>query len=508
MRVRSTCWVAVALVCCGVIGARGNELSQREFSRGLAELHSGGSADQARARFEAAVVADPDDSFARYYLAASLAEAGESEAAVEHLREALRLRPDFPEASADLGALLVRLDRPAEALPWLELASTRGDLRGRAQLMIGVVQLRLGDMDAAVESLRAAAIGDPGVAVDARFYEGVAERRRGRDEVAREHFEWVVRAAPSSPFGVEAQRFLSLGGGFRERPWVVYVSMGFDYDSNVTLETDEQESRADQTLPDPEDGSFHLRAGGRYRLWGNDDTALTFGYEFFQRLYFDLNEYNLQGHRPGLRLTHRMDDFRFGLSVDYDYFLIEEFSYLQRVTGVPWAAYHLGDWGRSELSYRVRWNGFFRRPPGGGALTDPDGELADDVLDSVTHRPILRQYFYVDGPGRYLSIAYLFEYRDPVDGGDARFEYESHGVEVGVGWLLPWRVSTRATYTYRYEDYDVDGRRDEPHEFVVGFRRPITSNLSALAAYRGTIQESNQFDYDRHIASLAFEFVF
>ncbi len=518
--------LTIALFGAGSAGA--DEASERAYSQGLAELHGGGSAQASRGRFEASqaarsrfetsqaarsrfetsVAADPDDAFARYYLASALAKEGEVDDAIEHLRAALRLRPGFAEAAADLGTLLVRTDKAAEALPWLDLAAERADLRGRAMLMAGVAKLRLGELDAAVESFRAAAVHEPGVAVTARFYEGVAETRKGRDDIARGHFEWVVRQSPSSAFGVEAQHFLSKGGGFRERPWAVYLSLGVDYDSNVTLETDAQGDRADGTLPDNGDGSVNVRLGGRYRVWGNQDTALTVGYELFQRLYFDLDDYNLQGHRPGVRLTHRWRDVRVGVSLDYDYFLLEGHSYLQRVTGVPWIALHEGGWGRSEVSYRVRWNGYFRRPPGGGAAADPDGELADDVLDAVSHRPIVRQYFYLDGPGRSVSVAYLFEHRDPIDGGDSRFEYDSHGVEVGVDWLLPWRVTSRATYTFRREEYARDGRVDEPHEFVIGLRRPITANMTASAAYRGTIQDSNQFEYERHIGSLAIDYVF
>ncbi len=508
MRLHWVVAIASALSWCFVAASQADEASQRAYSKGLAELHSSGASDSSRAQFEAAVEADPEDAFARYYLASAMAQAGESGAAIEQLREALRLRPGFAEAAADLGVLLVRTDRPSEAIPWLELASERVDLRGRATLMLGVARLRLGELDAAIEKLRAAAVLEPAVELEARFYEGVAESRKGRVDAARGHFEWVVARSPKSPFAVEAQRFLSQGGELRERPWVVYASLGVEYDTNVTLETDQQKDRDDLTLPDKDDTSFSIRVGGRYRLWGNEDTSLTFGYEFFQRLYVDLNEYNLQGHRPGFRLTHRWRDFRFGFAVDYDYFLIEEFSYLQRVTGIPWAAFQEGDWGRSELSYRVRWNGFYRTPPGGGALIDPDDEVPGDVLDSVSHRPILRQYFYIDGPARYVSLAYLFEYRDPVGNGESQFEFISNGVEVGVGWLLPWRISSHATYTYRYEDYSENGRLDQPHEIVVGLRRPITRNLSVSAAYQGTIHDSNQFEYDRHIVSTAFEFVF
>ncbi len=484
----------------------GDEASQRAYSKGLVEWNASGSAQSAMAHFTAAVQADPQDAFAHYHLGMARASLGETAAAIEDLRTALRLRPDFPIAAADLGVLLVRENRPAEALPWLEAATAEPRLRGRAKLMSGVARLRLGEIDAAVEDLRAAVALDPTIAAEARYYEGVAESRRGDDDAAREHFEWVVREHPTSAVAFEAQRFLD-GAGSGDRPYLIYAAIGLDYDSNVTLETDAEIGGDDLQPSDNADGNVHFRVGARYRLWGNENTALTAGYELFQRVYFELDEYNLQAHRPGLRLSHRWNDFFFGVAADYDFFLLQTESYLQRVSGLPWVAMHTGDWGRSELSYRLRWNDFFRRPPD-SAVADPDGDIDDDVLDSISHMPILRQYFYVDGADRYVSAAWVFERRNPVGDGDELYAYTANGVELAVAWALAWQLSAQAEYMYQYQDYDEEGRVDEPHQVVVGLRRPIVERLFATAAYRGLFHESNQFPYDRHIGSLTLEYVF
>ena len=486
-----------------------SEISERSYSVGLAELHGGRSTDGAPLEsFERAVQSDPDDPYARYYLGVAQSVAGDLEAAVRELQEALRLKPDFAVAAADLGVVLLRSGRTAEAIPLLEAAARHADMRARSKLVLGVAQLRLGETDAAIGSFRTAAILDPGIALTARYYEGVAEWRRDRKEVARKQFRWVVSESPDSVFGREAARFLGSARVSEQRSYSASIAVGIDYDSNVTLETDGQTARGDETLPDSGDANFHLRAAGRYLVWHRADTAVTVGYEFFQRLYFDLDEYNLQGHRPDIRLTHRWRNLRFGVAAGYDYFSLDLKSYLQRATALPWVAIHQSDWGRSELSYRVRWNVFFRRPPGGGAAVDPDGELADDVLDSVTHRPILRQYLYIDGSENFVSLGYVFERREPIGGGDERFAFDSHGVEIGGGWLLPAGVRARASYAFQREGYDRDGRVDRPHLIRLALSRFLSDNLGATVAYQGLVQDSNQFEYDRHIASLSLEYVF
>ncbi len=506
MRRRAIGALAIWLALLNAPPGAANELSERSYSVGLAELHGHrGSSDDPLKRFEAAVAADPEDPYARYYLGVARAAGGDLDAAADELSTALRLKPDFTEAAADLGVVLVRLGRNAEAIPVLAQAEKRPDLRARSKLVLGVARLRLGELDTAIADFRASSALDPTVAAVADYYEGVALRRRGDQDLARRKFEEVVRATPDTSIGREAARFLRSEGSSVERPYTAYAAVGVDYDSNVTLETGRQSRLGGRPLPDAGDGNVHFRVGGRLQLWRGERTALTAGYEFFQRLYFDLEDYNLQAHRPDIRLTHEWRQFRFGLATDYDFFLLDRSSYLQRFTASPWAAMHEADWGRTEISYRLRWNGFFRPPPGGGQAADPDSELGDDVLDSLTHRPILRQYIYIDGPERYVSIAYRFERREPIGNGDERFGFDGHGVELGAGWVLPAQIQLRANYEFQREEYDGDGRVDEPHRLTIGLRRFLTEYIAATVAYRGLFHESNQFEYERHIASLGLE---
>jgi len=71
---------------------------------------------------------------------------GDAETAALYLREAVRLRPDLADAYYELGATLLDLDRPQEALEWLDqgverLSERDSDLRdflfaGRAEALI------------------------------------------------------------------------------------------------------------------------------------------------------------------------------------------------------------------------------------------------------------------------------------------------------------------------------------------------------------------------------------
>lgn len=61
------------------------------------------------------------------YLAWSLSRLGRYEEAVSHCRRAIELDPGYPNAYNDLGAYLIELGRPGEAIPWLRRAAGLSD---------------------------------------------------------------------------------------------------------------------------------------------------------------------------------------------------------------------------------------------------------------------------------------------------------------------------------------------------------------------------------------------
>lgn len=61
------------------------------------------------------------------YLAWSLSKLGRFREAIEHCRRAIELDPDYPNAYNDLGAYLVEVGRPGEAIPWLRRAAAFSD---------------------------------------------------------------------------------------------------------------------------------------------------------------------------------------------------------------------------------------------------------------------------------------------------------------------------------------------------------------------------------------------
>lgn len=480
----------------GLAGA--SERSERLYSRALVELHAG-RAERARELLDEAVSADPHDGYALYYRGTIRGRLGDLDGAIADLRSALQARPDLDEAALDLGVALIEKGDDAAAIPPLEQAARKSVLEAHARLYLGIAQLHVGRLDVSRSNLLAAVELDPKLAVTGQYYLGLVDRRAGRNEDAERYFTGVTEAAPESAAGREAREILerTRAGG---KPWTVYGSAGFQYDSNVVLAGD------DVGVSEEDDGRAVLGAGAAYAPRLNENLGLSVGYEFFQSLHFDLHEFDLQNHRPEVRLLARWNAVRFGLLARYDFYLRDGSSFLHQATGSPWVSIDEGGLGRLETYYRVRLRDFL--------------ESDFDVRDAVNQAPGIRQVFYLGEAARYLSVGYQFDREDPNRNTDDAnsFAYDGHEVNFGMGWTFPFGLAAQLDYAYRREQYPEDslftaanptrqGRLDKVHQLAFLARQPIGDHVRLVAGYFGTFNGSNSptFDYDRHIVSLGVE---
>jgi Tfp pilus assembly protein PilF len=480
------------LLHCGLAGA--SEQSTRLSSRGLVELHAG-HYSEALALFDQAVAADPNDVYARYYRAVTRGRLHDLEGAITDLRAALAAKPDFDQAALELGAALVQTGAYAEAIPWLQQAQRAPESEAQASLFLGLAQLRLGRLGAARTNFQRAE-KDPQQRVAARYFEGVVAYREGNQAEAERLFAEVVRTSPESEMKHEADLFLQRLRGTAGRAYNVYGALGFEYDSNVVLAPSNDVIDQAAGISRQADGRATLAAGGSGVLWQHDRTQLSVGYDFYQSLHFHLTGFNLQDDGPSVQLVTAIGPFQFGLLGRYDYYLLSTDSFLQEGRALPWLTV-LDDNGRTEIFYRMRRRDFIKQDFW--------------IRDAFNHSAGLQRYFYLDSADRYVFLGYRYDREDPIHGSAAaeQFGYDGQEVSGGVGWTLPAGITADFAYAYRYENYAPasDGRHDNQHDFMLVGRKDLTEYLALVAGYFGTINNSTQeeFQYDRHIGSVALE---
>ncbi len=145
--------------------------------------------------YRATLARSPESWVAHLNLGAALDEAGDSAAALPHLRRALELKPGHPETLNTLGNTLNRLGRPAEARPLLEQAVQRQPRFAAAHNTLGVARMALGEHEAGLAAFRRAVELAPGL-VTAQVNLGWALVQGGRRAEGLERLQRVHRGHP------------------------------------------------------------------------------------------------------------------------------------------------------------------------------------------------------------------------------------------------------------------------------------------------------------------------
>jgi len=487
--------------------ALASEESERLYSRGLVDFHAEHYADALK-QFDAAVAADGKDLYARYYRGVTRGRLEDYKGAASDLREVVAAKPDFDQAALELGVALVQSGASRDAVPWLTQAQRVPENAAQAALFLGIAQLRLDDIPAArAEFARAAQ--DPALRDAARYYEGVCDYREGKLAEAETAFNTVATSTPDSALGREATAFLARvrGGGAAApaRAYSLYAAAGFLYDSNVVLAPANEALKSGLGISKQSDGAATLEVGGTVAPWRGEHTELSLGYDFYQSLYFDLDQFDIQDHRPTVQFLYHNGPVQAGILGRYDYYFLRADSFLQDGTGLPWVSVQSGNAGRTDVYFRFRRRDFLKKPFSG-------------LRDALNYSPGVVQYFYLGAPERYVSLGYRFDREDPVNASGDQYGYDGNEVSAGGGWAFAWGISADAEAAYRHETYqpqsasDPSGapgqdRRDDEYQAVFGIHKELTEHLRVSGTYYGTWNNSNKkaFEYDRNVGAVTLE---
>jgi Flp pilus assembly protein TadD len=180
-----------------------------------------GQPDEAITCFREALRLKPDYPEAHYNLGTTLGELGRREEAVVCYREAIRLRPDYAEALNNLGLALTELGRPGEAAVLLrQAARLRADfVEGHNNL--GLALADLGRFDEAISHYEQALRLKPDYA-DAHANLAGVYMNQGRLEESIASYDHALRLQPNSASAHCNRALALLLAGDYERGWPKY----------------------------------------------------------------------------------------------------------------------------------------------------------------------------------------------------------------------------------------------------------------------------------------------
>jgi tetratricopeptide (TPR) repeat protein len=151
---------------------------------------------QAAPLLEKALAEDEENVEVRFNLAFAYSQLNQDDKAIEHYAKLLEQKPDLPQARMNLGMLLLRQKRPAEAAPYLETFALARSSDFRAQFYYAHALEGAGKAEQAIALYQRAVELDPNSA-EATLGLGRTLARAGRFDEAERHYRQAAAIDPS-----------------------------------------------------------------------------------------------------------------------------------------------------------------------------------------------------------------------------------------------------------------------------------------------------------------------
>lgn len=196
----------------GVVDAAlaGIPAAARELYERALRAAQGGERKEAVEHLKRAVELHPQFSLARNEMGVQYMALGQPERAAEVLREAIKLTPEVAMLHLNYGLVLVQQKKHAEAERALRDALARDPALAVARLYLGRVLIKLARLDEAEKELRAALQTGGEAPMSAAYrYLGALYIERGERERAAEALETYLRLAPQAPDAAQVRDIIA-----------------------------------------------------------------------------------------------------------------------------------------------------------------------------------------------------------------------------------------------------------------------------------------------------------
>ena len=484
------------------------------------------SQESNESRWERAAAENPDDPDVAWALARELADAGETEAAIEQLRAVTSRWPDRRAGAwLLLGRLLSEQGREGEAVEPLERAVAAHPTSGPARFHLALALRATGRLEEADAQLRFAAFHAPELAAEATLLRALGRLERDDEAVARQLLEETIELDPDGDAAHGAR--LLLRQQTRERRhygFQIDAHAGGQYEDNVRLESG--------AVPGAEIDGDYAATWGSTLTWdvplpgfGGEGDGGRFG--FVTSAYYEGTDYRdedvFDGHDVGGLGSLRWNlSPRASLRFDglYGHSFLDDASYYQRTDLRPNFLFGLGEragvlrfWG----SYA--WVRFDDRPL-----------FSSLERDGNTFGGGLEHFFGVPGLSEAWAGWYFDWQRTTTEseadllGFEGDFDNDRYRGGFRTRFGLPFEFSLQTNASLAGEFYENENLLDFLTQLQVGdpgrakaredwlldtsvtLVRPLwrTIDLELRWSYLQRFSNADLYDYDRSIYGVAF----
>ncbi len=430
----------------------------------------------------------PGEPELHYYQGVAAASSGDDLQAVNAFALAAALDPHLAWVQADLGISLFRLGEFELAEDHLLEALLQGPDDADVLLHLGLIDLENGNNERGQRLLEESAALDPGVAALAFYQAANYELDQNRVNNAMLLLERAILAAGPQDWRDASTQLLAALAESEVQTQRLRLSagVGFEYDDNLTVSEQDLSTGIG-------DNAVTMEAGLEVDLLGRDAYGISAGYDFYQSLYQDLTNFDLQSHEPHAEIYGVFGGFRPILGYTYRN---------QNYGGKDYLSGHLLELDTTLCGWR---NSCALLAVGFERLHyNPTPER-----DAYRYGLVLgQQTLFMRGLVAF-TLSWEPEWQDAVS---SDFDYSAQIVRAGLSFSLnALRQGTWLGLSYEFESRDYEdlirslgaNRQDDQHLFWAGLRIPLLGPTQVSFDYMRIGSRSNipTLTYDENIVS-------
>jgi tetratricopeptide (TPR) repeat protein len=464
--------VLVLLLAFTVSAACAETVEKAAFNQGLA-LFKKGDFKSARQAFESSILTNPDNAATHFYLGLTHNRLHVYADAVLAFEKAHELNPALPGVQLNLGISYYKLKTYKPALMSLRRALSEEPESGEANFFTGLTLQGEEQFSRSIPYFNKAAMLEPDYAQMSSYYIGRAYYKTGQRPLAQEALRQSVAIDPTSEIGQMAEDLSTvLTDSHRtEKRWRLRAEIGYEYNDNLTVEQTD-------TVSDEADHAAVVEIGGGLKLLSQPVEA-EITYDFYQSLYSEYSQFNMQSHRAGVAASHDFDSWDFSLGYDYTYIFLDSDEFMRTQSVMPAIGLSFADLYTS-VGYIWQAKEF---------LDDKD-----EHRDAQNHSGGLDFYLLSLKEIGMINIGVRYEYEDAEDD---ELDYAGPVLSGSLRLTAPWGIIVRPSYKYHLKKYGNmtvsigEEREDIKQTLGLSLTKKLPYGLKLKCGYKYIDSDSN-----------------
>lgn len=442
---------------------------------------------------------DPNSSIAAFYLGIAYKKIQDYKEARVHLKDAITLSPAVKEAVMELADISYQLGNMDEALETLEIAERDEIAPAQTAFLKGLVLVKQGKNNEAIESFKKAKSTDNKLATSADYQIGVANLQEGRLSEARDIFKEIIVRDPNSDISQYANQYIdAITRRLKEeKAFRITAGLQYQYDDNVILKPGDSAAAAGITGEADSSAVATLRAEYSPKLRG--PYGIKAQYSLYLNEHSTLHTHDVQSHSVSLVPSYDLKSSSISLLTSYNYTLVHDEKYLQAVAVTPTYTFTLTANQYAQAFYRHTIKDYLNAP------------INQDEVRNGDDNGLGASWFYLIMENRGF-VNFRYEYnREDTEGVNWKYS----GNKAALSFLYP--VTDRLKFNVAGEGYAQDyenvhtsfgmKRKDETYTGSALLSYNFFDDLDAQVQYGYTKCRSNiaVYDYSKNVVSIGVE---